>query len=225
MDNELINHTTLSQDNGLEVETDLRKALLHKLSELTEQLKELDTNIYGLQKEYSLQLEQLQARKRPLEDARQHVEALLRFEGRNEKNVQNIVEDSATLTDLAGTSVMDAAFNLLQELQQPMHYKDITAKLQERNAYVPGKDPAATLLTRMTRDNRFKRTRKRGVYILSTWRLGNSKSAGGRPPRKQSIILPQPWELHIGRLKDLVTSGKVKNRFSLFALGIPYGRG
>jgi hypothetical protein len=224
MDNELTNYTPSNQSSGPEVKTDLRKALLHELAELTRQLKELDTNISRMQKEYLLQLEQLQAQKRPLEDARHHVEALLRFEGRYEDNIPNIIEDSAKLAITSVASVTDAAFNLLEELQQPLHYKYIAAKLQERNAYVPGKNPAATLLTRMTRDNRFRRTKKRGVYILSAWRLSNPKSPMNLPPRNREIVLPQPWELHIGRLKDLVTSGKVKNRFSLFALGIPYGR-
>ena len=218
MDNELRNSDS-------EVKTDLKEALLYKLAELTRQLKELDANISGLQKDYFSRLEQLQAQKRPLEDALHHVQGLLRFEGHYEKNAPNVVEDGATFAKVVGASVTDAAFNLLNELQQPMHYKDIAAKLQETNTYVPGKDPAATLLTRMTRDHRFKRTKKRGVYILSTWRVSNSKSARNSPPRKQAIILPEPWELHIGRLQDLVASGKVKNRFSLFALGIPYGRG
>lgn len=222
MDNELMNLTPSNQDSGSEVKTDLKETLLYKLAELTRQLKELDTNIFGLQKEYSLRLEQLQAEKMPLEDARHHVEALLRFEGRYEKSVPNIVEDSATLAKVAGASVTDAAFNLFNELQQPMHYKDIAAKLQERNTYVPGKDPAATLLTRMTRDNRFKRTKKRGIYILSSWRGRTTKNEF---PRKQAILLPQPWELHIGRLQNLVATGGVKNQFSLFALGIPYSRG
>jgi len=225
VDSELNNNNTSNQNTDSEVKTELREALLDKLAELTRQLKELDTNISSLQKEYFLRLEPLQAQKRPLEDALQHVKALLRFEGHYEKNVPNVVEDSATLDRVAGASLTDAAFNLFEELQQPMHYRDIATKLQERNVYVPGKDPAATLLTRMTRDNRFKRTKKRGVYILSTWRASNAKSARNNSSRKQAIILPQPWELHIGRLQDLVKSGKVKNRFSLFALGIPYGRG
>jgi len=225
MDNELNNNTATNQNGDSEIKTHLGEALLDKLVELTRQLKELDTNISSLQKEYLLRLEPLQAQKGPLEDALQHVKALLRFEGHYEKNVPSVVDDSAALTRVAGASLTDVAFNLFEELQQPMHYRDIAAKLQERNAYIPGKNPAATLLTRMTRDNRFRRTKKRGVYILSTWRVSSAKSAKNSPLRKQAIILPQPWELHIGRLQDLVTSGKVKNRFSLFALGIPYGRG
>ena len=224
MDNELKNGALSNQNIDSEVKTDLREVLLDKLQELTKEVKELDASISALQKDYFSRLEQLQAQKMPLEDAVYHVRALLRFENRYEKNAPNIVEDAA-IAKMTEASVTDVAFDLLNELKQPMHYKEIAAKLQETNTYVPGKDPAATLLTRMTRDKRFKRTKKRGVYILSTWRVGSSKSARNRPPRKQAIILPEPWELHIGRLQDLVASGKVKNRFSLFALGIPYGRG
>lgn len=224
MDNELTNSAPSNQDSDSEVRTDLREALLDKLVDLTGEMKGLDADISALQKDYYSRLEQLQAQKRPLEDALHHVQALLRFEGRYAKSVPNIVEGAA-LARVAGASVTDVAFDLLNELRQPMHYKDIAAKLQETNTYVPGKDPAATLLTRITRDNRFKRTRKRGVYILSTWRASSSKSARNGPPRKQVIILPEPWELHIERLQDLVASGKAKSRFSLFALGISYGRG
>jgi hypothetical protein len=225
MNNEFMNCASSGQNSASETETGLGETLLYKLAELTKQIKELNANISRVQREYSLQLEQLQAQKKPLEDALHHVKALLRLEGRYEKIGPSSSTYGPTTAIAKTSSITDAAFNLLEEQHQPMHYKDIAAKLQERNTYVPGKYPAATLLTRMTRDNRFKRTKKRGIYILSTWRVSNAKSSRNGFPRKQAILLPQPWELHIGRLQDLVASGKVKNRFSLFAIGIPYGRG
>jgi len=222
VDNELRNCASSKENRESEVRTDLKEALLYKLAELTRQLKELDTTIFRVQEEYYVRLEQLQAQKKPLEDALHHVKALLQIEGHYEKIGPNSGDYSATSAIVAGSSITDAAFNLLEELHQPMHYKGIAAQLQERNAYIPGKNPAATLLTRMSRDNRFKHTKKRGMYVLSTWRVRTTRD---EPPHKEAILLPQPWKLHISRLQDLVATGKVKNQFSLFALGIHYGRG
>jgi hypothetical protein len=118
--------------------------------------------------------------------------------------------------------VTDAVLNLLEERRQPMHYKEIAAKLQEGNTYIPGKNPAATLLSRMNRDSRFKRTKKRGTYTLSTWQVrsadstntlidshvGNIKEVVSNTPQgKQVFLFRQPW-----------------SRISLFAFGI-YGKG
>jgi hypothetical protein len=205
-----------------EVQTDVKEALLGKRAQLTGELGELDAIISEVQREYSLRLEQLLVQKKPLEDALYHVEALLRFEGPPIKNIQDIGRDRATPAVAARVSVIDAVLSLLEELHQPMHYKDIAAKLQERNTYIPGKKPAATLLSRMSRDNRFKRTKKRGTYALSSWRVrsadstnihidapvGNIKEFSSSTPQgKQLFLFRQPW-----------------SRISLFAFGV-YGKG
>lgn len=214
-------------ENGLKdetpkVQTDVKEALLWERAQLTRELKELDATISEVQREYSLRLEQLLVQKKPLEDALYHVQALLRFEGPSIKNIQDIGRDRATPLVAARASVIDAVLSLLEELHQPMHYKDIAARLQERNTYIPGKKPAATLLSRMNRDSRFKRTKKRGTYALSTWRvrsadstnihvnanLGNVKEfVSSTPEGKQVFLFKQPW-----------------SRISLFAFGI-YGKG
>lgn len=214
-------------ENGLKDETpkvqiDVKEALLGKRAQLTGELRELDAIISEVQREYSLRLEQLLAQKKPLEDALYHVEALLRFEGQPPKKTLGIGQGIVSPTAIARTSVTDAVSSLLEELHQPMHYKDIAAKLQERNTYIPGKKPEATLLSRMSRDNRFKRTKKRGMYALSTWRVrsadaadiltdeqvGNAKQfASSAPEGKQVFLFRQPW-----------------SRISLFSFGV-YGRG
>jgi HB1, ASXL, restriction endonuclease HTH domain len=214
-------------ENGLKdetpkIQTDVKEALLWKRAQLTRELKELDAIISEVQREYSLRLEQLLVQKKPLEDALYHVEALLRFEGPSIKNNQDVGRDRATPLVAARASVIDAVLSLLEERHQPMHYKDIAAKLQEENTYIPGKNPAATLLSRMNRDSRFKRTKKRGTYALSTWRghsadftnilidanVGNVKEfVSSTPQGKQVFLFRQPW-----------------SRISLFAFGV-YGKG
>jgi len=101
-----------------------------------------------------------------------NVKALLHFEG---YHIDNDNDGSYTLTSLDTVSVADYVFSLLEELHKPMHYKEITSKLQERNIHVPGKNLAATLLSRINRDKRFKRGKNRGEYILSTWRMRKTR--------------------------------------------------
>lgn len=178
---------SVGEVTDIKVQSSLKEALLSKRADLTEELKELDAALARVQEEYSLQVEQLQAQKKPLEDALHHLEALLRFEGYCIENSHNARDSSSSPGFVARASITDAAFNLLAELHQPMHYRDIATKLQETNNYIPGKDPAATLLSRMSRDNRFKRIGKRGVYGLLTWRAraAKHKSINRRKTRKR----------------------------------------
>jgi hypothetical protein len=207
------NRISEEHSGGSKTPTDMKAALLEKQADLTRGLKELDAVISRLREEYSLRLEQLQAQKKPLEDTLGHVEALLRLEG---------CQDSATPPIIDSASITDAAVNLLEEMHQPLHYKDMAAILQGRNIYIPGVHPAATLLSRMSRDKRFKRTRKRGTYALSTWRVRSTRVAdiiiddpveniddavSNRLSNSQAIFLTQPW-----------------NQASLFASGICYGK-
>lgn len=153
---------------------DIEEPLLTRREALLEELKELDATLSLVHQEYSAKLQDLQTRKKPIEEAIRHIEALLRFEGYT--NTDQPGHDITRGEDMvAETSITHAAVGLLQELHQPLHYRDIVLKLQERNIYVPGKDPAATLLSRINRDNRFKRAAKRGVYGLSTWRMRSAK--------------------------------------------------
>lgn len=176
---------SVEQISDAKIQPDVKEALLSKRADLTGELKELDAVIAGVHEEYSLRLEQIQAQKKPLEDALHHIEALLRFEGYYFNNRLSAGDQGTTPDVIVRASITDAAFNLLEEFHHPMHYKDIAAKLQERNTYIPGKDPAATLLSRMSRDNRFKRPGKRGIYALSTWRVRSMKSKSSAPRKKQ----------------------------------------
>ena len=223
MKNRQNKQTSTKQISDSKVQTNVKEVLLWKKVDLLKNLREIDTIISEAQQNYSLRMEQLQDQKKPLEYALYHVEALLRFEGDYTNNGLNITYNSATPATIARTSITDAAFNLLEELHQPMHYKDIAAKLQKRNIYIPGKNPAATLLSRISRDDRLKRTQTRGVYALSTWQVTNANSTEilidnhigniekvirNGPPDRPPILFTQPWE-----------------QVSFLALGICYGKG
>ena len=203
------------------IDTDIKDALSRRKADLTSQLQALNSTMSEIQRQYSSRLKQLQAQKRPLEDALLHVNALLRFEDEHTVTGPGAGEASAAHDLVAEPSITEAAFNLLADLRQPVHYKDMTARLQDQGVYIPGRDPAATLLSRMSRDDRFRRTRKRGVYSLSTWRPRSARSSDAAvcdpfvgteelipngAPRRQPIPAIRPWE-----------------QVSLYAFGIRYG--
>lgn len=166
---------------------DIKDTLLLKRGSLITELKELDSSISQIQEEYSAKIEQLQMKKKMLGEALHHIEALLRFEGHNVNDSQCVDNETSNGDIGNGTFVTDAAFGLLEKIHQPLHYKDIAAKLLGRSVHIPGKNPEATLLSRINRDNRFKRAAKRGVYALSTWRIHKvkPKRAKSRKAKKQ----------------------------------------
>lgn len=170
-------------ENGHKI--DLSNLLLEKREILIQQLEQINIAILQIQEELSSKLTQLQARKKPAEEALQHIEALLKLEGWSTNNTPNISANTDPHITNGALSATDAAYNLLEELHQPMHYKEMANKLQERYIYVPGKDPAATLLSKMTRDKRFKRTRKRGIYALSSWLVRTPKSKSRKLANKK----------------------------------------
>jgi hypothetical protein len=65
--------------------------------------------------------------------------------------------------------IPDDAFQLLSEAGSPLHYREIARRLTSQGIHIPGKDPAANLLTQISRDQRFGRTHRRGTYGLREW--------------------------------------------------------
>jgi hypothetical protein len=174
---------TLSReaDTILDVEQSVARTFFTKRDDLIQKLQEIENDTIRINEEYSSKLSELQLRRKPLEEALFHIEALLKLEGhRIERNATTRLVDAVTVVT-PNASITDAAFALLQRIRQPIHYKEITKKLQDDNVHIPGKNPSATLLSRISRDKRFKRAKKRGVYALSIWRI-RRKSA--KPKKK-----------------------------------------
>lgn len=166
--------------------TQILEALMLKKELIMTELKKIDLAIADLQEEFSRKIEVLQSKRKPSEEALHHIEALLKLEGFVLNSTQNKV-GKKNVDYITGTAkITDAAYDLLSEVRKPLHYKEIFNKLQERGLYIPGKNPAATLLSRMSRDNRFKRTIKRGTYALSTWRIRSAKSKRKRRKKKKT---------------------------------------
>lgn len=149
--------------------------LLKKRGELLSELRQHDASMEKLQKEYSTLLNQIREAQRAVQDALGHIEALLQLEGW-ENTESRDAGGAAKSATVGGISYIDAAYELLESVGQPLHYRTIYGRLKEQGVYVPGKDAAATLLAKISRDGRFKRIRKRGTYALSFWRISAARS-------------------------------------------------
>lgn len=170
------NQSNISKDINKEMtQTQMRDALLLKKEMILAELKKIDEAVSHLQEEFSKKLEDLQSKRKPSEEVLHHIDALLKLEGYVMNSSQNEINEKGANYISSTTNITDAAYDLFLEIHKHLHYKEIFSKLQERGFYIPGKNPAATLLSRMSRDSRFKRI-KRGTYALSTWRLRAAKS-------------------------------------------------
>lgn len=64
-------------------------------------------------------------------------------------------------------SVTDLAEAVLNERnKEPMHYRNLAAEIQKHGGVLAGKDPANTLVARLSKDDRFIRPFQKGCYAL-----------------------------------------------------------
>ena len=100
-------------------------------------------------------------------------------------NAEGISIENINLEGLVQESIADSAYYFLKQKNEktPIHYQDIYTGILSLGKFVPGKNPAANLLTHISRDKRFVRPTS-GTYGLSEWgiqvppkkRRKNSKS-------------------------------------------------
>jgi hypothetical protein len=162
----IVKHKSSVNENN----TDLKSALMTRRGVLQGEMNRIDVDVSRLQEEYSVKLGQLQTQRKQIEEVIQHVDALLKIEG-------GVYEPVTLASGRVGEPTVapsDMALGILEEHGKPMHYKDIAAEIKKRGNILIGKDPAATLLTKLIRDDRFKRV-KRGTYALSTWKVRKAK--------------------------------------------------
>jgi hypothetical protein len=159
--------------------SEMGQVLLEKQQQIIAELVQQDARMAKLQTEYSELLHNLKKERKPLEQALEHVDALLAFEGWESPHA----EDTAHVNggESGDISYIDAAVRYLAETGQPTHYMVIADILGQRDVFIPGTEPAKTLLAKLNRDKRFKRIKKRGTYALEFWRV---KAAKPRSKRK-----------------------------------------
>ena len=177
--------TEIPQDQAV----GLTSALLARRREFLNALAAIDTEILEIQTELNQRLETVRHRRQPLEVALAHLDALLRIEGWTDPDGGEVGHSQVIKSN--GAIPADAAYDLLTTLEIPLHYRSLAQQLSDSGIYVGGKDPAATLLSKISRDDRFKRSPERGVYGLATWSMrkasgGKGKSNSRRPKKTRS---------------------------------------
>lgn len=137
---------------------------------------------------------------RELEDLRRQSSEIAARVATREAQLRNLDELLAMESAARQTSVdlepaasgptrhfLDKVYEVIDAAGQPIHYRALAQRLADDGIYVPGQDPAANLLTQMTRDGRFARAGGRGLYGLAEWpslRAGSRATAapqGSRP--------------------------------------------
>ena len=167
----------------------LRSMLLERRREHVEALERIDIELSEIQTELRRRIDDARGRRQPIEEALGHLDGLLQIEGWKEFEEGDVHEPQAPSGD--GKAPIEAAYDLLSTLGKPLHYRELALKLTHNGVYLAGKDPAATLLSKMSRDDRFRRAPERGVYGLISWRMRKSSSRKRkvrrtRNPRTQS---------------------------------------
>lgn len=135
--------------------------------------------------------------KATLDRERLQVRKLLGEIGDKERQIGHIVEllaaervtiEGEGFQGVQPMSVSDMAYAVLsrQKERRPIHYRDLEHFIMAEGRLIPGKNPAANLISHLVRDDRFVRT-GRGVYGLTEWGLEPAKKRSSRrsKPRKK----------------------------------------
>jgi uncharacterized protein (UPF0297 family) len=126
------------------------------------------------------EMSDMAARVASKENQLKNIEDLLSLEGEGIEEVGGGAQESPH----AGSRFIDHAYRLLAEAGKPVHYRELARLLTRDGAYIPGQDAAANLLAHMSRDERFGRTRSRGVYGLADWPAVRAATKGTRQARR-----------------------------------------
>jgi len=155
------------------------EALNKKKQQTEEEIQRIEKEIEKLSETYKFNISELNLKKQPLDETLVHIQALLRLEGVNGEQ-GSPVSNGILKTNLSNLKLTDVVFNILKDRRKPIHYRELAAEIQVKNIFIPGKDVGATLLSRIARDPRFRRTRKRGVYALKSIKIQDKKRKRGK---------------------------------------------
>ena len=101
-----------------------------------------------------------------------HLRALVDLEGSATEGAEPD-ESRPTAVTVSDMRVQDLAAEILGE-RGPLHYQELWDEVARRGGVLLSGNPAAVLLTRISRDDRFRRSKPRGVYDLA---LGSTPPA------------------------------------------------
>lgn len=168
------------------------EALKKKRQSLLKEVTALKEKAVRVQEEASRNIDDLEAQRTRLETKLHHIEQLLVMEAPDvsvspelasapdEGTVAGLSETAEQPTD--SSNAKEAAYQALREIGHPVYYKELALIVLRRGVMLAGKDPAATLLSHLARDDRFVRPQRRGEYGLREWykRVRNVGQRGRR---------------------------------------------
>ncbi len=153
--------------------TPILEGLFAKRNQVLEAITRIDAEAEQIRMRLDQHMRELNQRHRELIDDLHHVDALLKSEGwLPGSETQESIKPRADHKHPAA----DAANDLLARAAEPLHYRELATRLIEQGIVISDKNPAATLLSQIARDARFKRV-GRGTYGLASWKsIRNAKS-------------------------------------------------
>lgn len=121
---------------------------------LSELLTRAEADLAGIQSQKAA----LELKERTASERVAHLRALIDLDDLEAERPSADVARNLRVEDLAA-QVLDSL--------GPTHYQDLWAEVARRGATLSSANPAAALLTRMSRDSRFVKTTTRGVYRIA----------------------------------------------------------
>ena len=163
-------------------EENYRETLRQLLEEIERQISELRLEEERLNAQFKERVGLLESNRDRFEAQKRHLHALLTLRG--ESTASPRTSSKASDVQERFLPIQDEVFNLLKAAGEGMHYKEITNRLENMGRYIEGKDPAATVVSRIYQDPRFIRP-SRGVYALREWYPKSAQSVGTRQRKRR----------------------------------------
>lgn len=153
-------------------------------------LRERRQLLVGELEELRRELTELSSRIAVREGQLRNLDELLALEAAGPESTQAMVASPVAIVaasqDRAGAPFLAATAEILAAKNGPIHYRELAELLASKGVYVPGRDPAANLLSHMSRDSRFRRF-ERGTYGLQHWAGGKGEPARAKPRRRRRV--------------------------------------
>ncbi len=137
-----------------------------RLNALKEEIAELQARVQEIGK--TIEVRRGQA---------QRIMDLLSAEGKDIKDPEVLALNPVAVDDVAYDYIKTRG------AKEPIHYHDLAEALMTKGIQIPGQNPAANLLSHISRDDRFVRTAP-GTYGLAEWGLSEMKLRRRRKARK-----------------------------------------
>ena len=141
----------------------------------------LSSRFDELTNEISAEKEKAQRILDGIQDTEKQMEYLVRL-----LDAEGVSLDGRGEEFLTQRSLADIAYEELDKRpeKEPIHYKELANLILANGHQIPGKNPAANLITHIGRDTRFVRT-GRGIYGLTEWGVKPMKRRTRRRRKKK----------------------------------------